>query len=181
MREVCFAKCYVLTFEQEEDFALPEWGNEDEVFNIRLISKKELDRPMSTRWIKKKADRDCLSDDPKDCLVWCEVKVPATYQITKDYIDETPEDFSTEAFFKTRFENLTGSLEWHPVLCKELIDEKIIQAIVKELKYENYLAQNAVVELNENTWKALHKFQVDFKLPVGNLNLATLDFMNLEY
>jgi len=36
--------------------------------------------PASTKWVKKKADRNCLSADPNDCLVWCYVEVPAQYR-----------------------------------------------------------------------------------------------------
>ena len=40
--------------------------------------------PSSTKWVKKKADRNCLSADPNDCLVWCLVETPAQYRtITK--------------------------------------------------------------------------------------------------
>jgi len=40
--------------------------------------------PASTKWVKKKADRNCLSANPEDCLVWCLVEVPAQYRtITK--------------------------------------------------------------------------------------------------
>ncbi len=40
--------------------------------------------PASTKWVKKKADRNCLSADPNDCLVWCLVEVPAQYRtVTK--------------------------------------------------------------------------------------------------
>jgi len=181
LRQVCFAKSYVLSFEQEEDFALPEWGNEDEVFNIRMISKKEIDKPMSTRWVKKKRDKNCLSADPEDCLVWYEVNVPPTYRITKDYLDETPENFSTDEFFRTNFKDLTGSLEWHPVLCAELVDEKIIRQVIQELIYEKYLPEKYRFKMTGQAWAALFKFQIDYKLPVGSFNLATLDFMNLEY
>lgn len=36
-------------------------------------------RAASTRWIRKKADRDCLGADPEDCFVWCLVETPAQY------------------------------------------------------------------------------------------------------
>lgn len=36
--------------------------------------------PSSTKWVKKKADRNCLSADPKDCLVWCLQETPAEYR-----------------------------------------------------------------------------------------------------
>ncbi len=38
----------------------------------------------STKWVQKRGDRNCLSADPNDCLVWCLVEVPAQYKtITK--------------------------------------------------------------------------------------------------
>lgn len=37
-------------------------------------------RPASTRWVRKKPDRECLSANPDDCFVWCMVEVPAQYQ-----------------------------------------------------------------------------------------------------
>lgn len=181
LRVVCFAKCMVPTFEQEEDFAFPAWTNEDSVYNLRMVSQREIDVPEHSRWLKKKADVNCQSENPDDCISWKEIKVPTTFKIIKEYSDETPENFSTEEFLDKNFENFVGSLEYHPILCEELIDEKILRAVVKELKYDKYLHEKARVELNEKTWKALYKFQLDNKLPVGNLNLATLDFMNLEY
>ncbi len=40
--------------------------------------------PASTKWVKRKADKNCLSANPDDCLVWCLVEVPAEYKtVTK--------------------------------------------------------------------------------------------------
>lgn len=36
-------------------------------------------RAASTRWVRKKAGRDCLGADPEDCFVWCLVETPAQY------------------------------------------------------------------------------------------------------
>ncbi len=36
--------------------------------------------PAGTKWVKKKADQNCLSADPNDCLVWCLIETPAVYQ-----------------------------------------------------------------------------------------------------
>lgn len=36
--------------------------------------------PASTKWVKRKADKNCLSADPNDCLVWCLVETPASYR-----------------------------------------------------------------------------------------------------
>ncbi len=37
--------------------------------------------PAATKWVKKKADANCLSADPDDCLVWCLVEIPATSKL----------------------------------------------------------------------------------------------------
>nr|HPQ21227.1 OmpA family protein [Saprospiraceae bacterium] len=40
--------------------------------------------PATQKWEKKKADKNCLSANPDDCLVWCLVEVPARYNtVTK--------------------------------------------------------------------------------------------------
>ncbi len=35
--------------------------------------------PARSEWIKKRADRNCLSAEPDDCLVWCLKEFPAQY------------------------------------------------------------------------------------------------------
>ncbi len=37
--------------------------------------------PATTAWVKKKADRNCLSADPNDCLVWCLVDQPGGFKM----------------------------------------------------------------------------------------------------
>ena len=45
-------------------------------------------RPASTKWIKKRADRNCLSADPNDCQVWCLVEVPAEYKTVSRQVNK---------------------------------------------------------------------------------------------
>lgn len=54
--------------------------------------------PASSGWVKKKADRKCVSDDPEDCLVWCKVDVEESYTLDaisgiKYEMDACPTDF----------------------------------------------------------------------------------------
>ena len=49
-------------------------------------------QPGGTKWIKKRANRNCLSSDPNDCMVWCLVEIPKEYQVT-NYYEEVPENF----------------------------------------------------------------------------------------
>ena len=36
--------------------------------------------PVGTKWVKKRADQNCLSADPADCLIWCHIETPPAYQ-----------------------------------------------------------------------------------------------------
>lgn len=38
----------------------------------------------STKWVKRKADKNCLSANPEDCLVWCLIEVKCPYFMTID-------------------------------------------------------------------------------------------------
>jgi len=42
--------------------------------------------PSETQWVKRKVDKNCVAADPDDCLVWCLVELPATYEMVKENI-----------------------------------------------------------------------------------------------
>ena len=85
--------------------------------------------PATTKWVKKKADRNCLSADPEDCLVWCLVEVPAQYRTVSKkvrvgcpdgYTDsgddcvrtiEIPAEYSTRTFNKLKTAASTRQIE----------------------------------------------------------------------
>lgn len=46
--------------------------------------------PATTKWVRRKADRNCLSADPNDCLVWCLVEVPAKTEVVTRRIPNCP-------------------------------------------------------------------------------------------
>ena len=61
------------TVEIEEacvDIEVADYLWEDEIFEIEV-------QAATKKWVKQKADKNCLSADPEDCLVWCLVDVPA--------------------------------------------------------------------------------------------------------
>ena len=52
--------------------------------------------PATTKWERRKADRNCLSQDPNDCLVWCLVQIPAVTETITKRIEECPLGFENE-------------------------------------------------------------------------------------
>lgn len=59
---------------------------------IEKKQHRQIIQPAGTRWIKKRVDINCLSNDPKDCMVWCLVEIPDEYQVIH-YYEDAPEDF----------------------------------------------------------------------------------------
>ncbi len=52
---------------------------------IEVITETTEIKPASSQWIKKEANQNCLSADPRDCDVWCLIEIPAEYQtVTKE-------------------------------------------------------------------------------------------------
>ncbi|MFK7774105.1 MAG: hypothetical protein AB8F94_18280 [Saprospiraceae bacterium] len=69
-----------------------EW---EEFMPQKDIEKKQhlqILQPAGTKWIKKRADKNCLSNDPNDCMVWCLVEIPEEYQVT-NYYEDIPDNF----------------------------------------------------------------------------------------
>jgi len=52
------------------------WEEISKIGQLEGEIKKVISQPASTKWEKKKANKDCVSADPNDCLVWCLVQVP---------------------------------------------------------------------------------------------------------
>lgn len=79
----CYAKCIVPNqYDLTERELLEYTGSDFENPLVDLIQFQS--SPAISKWVKKKADNNCVSSDPDDCLVWCLEKFPA--QIDDIYI-----------------------------------------------------------------------------------------------
>lgn len=47
---------------------------------MKQVEEKVLVKPAHTKWVETVGDKNCLSADPKDCIVWCLVEVPNEYK-----------------------------------------------------------------------------------------------------
>ena len=54
----------------------------------KTVTEQKEVAPKGTKWVKKRGDQNCLSQNPDDCLVWCLVEVPAQYQTVTKTVDE---------------------------------------------------------------------------------------------
>ena len=57
------------------------WMEYPEAIDAEYIENVRVLQPGSAQWVKKKADPNCQSADPNDCLVWCLVEVPEEIEV----------------------------------------------------------------------------------------------------
>ena len=68
--------------------------------------------PATTKWVKRMADKNCLSADPNDCQVWTLIEVPARYEtITKTVLitPATTKEVAVPAEYQTITKRVIGT------------------------------------------------------------------------
>jgi len=145
-------------------------------FDNPFIDKvKDIIVPESANWVKKKADKNCLSADPNDCLVWCLVKTP---EKAVEYYSVSDTNEIKE--FKVRLieeENLikNGGIKNVEVLCEKQLTESILMNITDALALRGYpTGALSGVFLHPNTIESLNQYQEENSFPVGSFNIETL-------
>lgn len=179
----CYAKCVMPdeTIDHLID-VVPVFKGDDNIQDVVLDTVDYEIQRGGTQWIKKKADRNCRSANPDDCLVWCLVE---TESIIEEYIivrdtTQTSQFKMTEIFSKT-VEKPGGHIAWVEVVCESDITKNLANEIQSFLANENYYTGNITGILGIETKSALKKYQEENGLPVGNLNFETLEAMDISY
>ena len=179
----CYAKCLILDKLEKEVELIPVYTGAD--YNDDNVEFREVTiKSPTTKWVKRKADRNCLSAAPDDCLVWClveisgetaELYVVTDTSLTKDY---KLKSFNTEVLIK----NGAGN-EWREVICQSKITAELYEELFLQLSERNYdfkLNENELIG-PEEIMETLKKFQSDLNLPIGNLNIETMDALGIDY
>ena len=174
------------------------------------IKEQVMVTPTTTKWIKGKADAGCLSANPADCQVMCLVEVPATYKtvekkvlknqaytseetmpmqykiVSREVMVESEKviQIETPATYKTVQKRVVvekgGYQVWREILCgNDLTTEKIIQ-IQRALQAKGYNPGPIDDVFGPLTKAALVQYQKDKGLPVGNLNMETLQSLGVN-
>lgn len=157
--------------------------------------------PSSTEWVRKKADKNCQSHDPKDCYVLCLEKIEERV-IDVELINENS-SFHNSSKSDQEVEELliySGYLAWFPAFCPEQLEESIQVQVEDHLEDEGIFDQNIVVRASttfsfsnkvakqkktiahaSEFISALNQYQLQNQLPVGKLNQATLEKMGIAW
>lgn len=125
-----------------------------------------------TKWEKKKADRNCLSADPNDCMVWCLVEIPARPTEVFEVVHS-----STPSADISSLPTITSEESYIVMdeVCKIDYNQKTLNQLSQILHNQGYLGkQKEFKQLSGRLLKALNQMQEDFFLPIGQLNGPTL-------
>jgi hypothetical protein len=95
--------------------------------------------------------------------------------------DTPPNAQPGKCYAKAKADSTDVLGHWEEVLCGEKMQPRVIQDVAKALQNKGYKV-NVFAELMDGQLKAaLSKFQKENKLPIGNLNIKTLDALEISY
>ena len=178
----CYAKCLIGDqFDYWEESYPIYLGNSNDKFGYL----KEIELSLaegSTQWVKRKADKNCLSADPNDCLVWCLVEVPEKIEVITIVTDTTQTDnYKWEKFEFSEIVKKGGGTDWREVICDNEVTADLIRQIQGALRDGGYDSGSIDNIIGTKTKAALVAFQRDNGLPIGNLNIETMDALGIDY
>lgn len=142
-------------------------------------------RPASTKWVKKKADKNCQSSDPNDCLVWCLESIPAVYGTPTVSIDSAGVEPMKYVVIpgKAKLLEAGGHTIWVEVLCEKDMDVRLLQQVHSALATRGYAAGVYPNDrlASKDLKAALSKFQEDNGLVKGQLSVETVEALGVFY
>ena len=150
---------------------------------------KVIEIPAEYRNVTKRVKKGCLdgfTDNGDDCTRM--VEIPAefttrTYQKLKSPTQirevDVPAEYTT--ITKKTLLKAGGYTVWKEVLCQNQINSNTILAIQRALRNRNYDVGNIDQVLGAQTRAALTQFQKDNGLPIGQLDLDTLNLLGVNY
>lgn len=172
---MCYARCLIQgEYVTQDEYYLEYIGDNPKQKGIK---RKNIElSPATTKWVKKKADKNCLSADPNDCLVWCLEETPAEIETVYIVTDTTLiKDYHEIELPVQRLESVGGFTEWREVLCETAPGySNLVKRVQIALNEKGY---NVGIPDNKNgpkTKAALIKYQKTNNLPIGQLDVDTL-------
>ena len=182
----CYAKCLITSSEEieEHEVAYPIYiGDRPDTVEIETITIILNEGEARSKWVKKRADKNCLSADPNDCMVWSLVEEkPEPMVLEIDILADTSQtdEFIYEYFLiEGRMRDLEKHTEWREVVCNHNITESIISEIQEKLSEEGYYLGNPTTIFTSELELALFQFQKNNSLPYGQIDLETLSELGI--
>jgi len=179
----CFAKCLIPDEIQKDSVSYYVFTGDPELETVDTYEETFVIQQGGTKWVKKKADRNCLSANPDDCLVWCLQSTPEIKETRTILIDTTQtQNFQEEYIVTSRVVGEGGFTEWREIVCEKNLTSDLIGDISYALIDRGYQAEDDHTYFVDKGLKAaLVKYQKDNGFPVGQFDLVTLEALGVQY
>lgn len=175
----CYAKCLIQDkYETYEEELLIYTGEDPEIEGVEY--EKIVFAPAKNKWVKKKADKNCRSADPNDCLVWClenEPEVSESYYVVVD--TNLVKEYKVESISYRELAEPGGYTAWKEIICEEDLTERFWTKLQMALISKGYIKADKI--MGRATKEALVHYQKSNGLAVGSLTLETLDHLEVDY
>ncbi len=177
----CYAKCIQPDIVEKSNDTLGVYAIDEEIPSHKLEEVEY--RAATTEWVKKKADRNCQSADPEDCMVWCLVTVPPLYGSPIVSIDSSGAEPMKYLLVPDKVSMIEagGHTVWAEVLCENDITKNVLQQLHTALERNGYTAgvyPNGRMA-SKDLKKALVSFQKDNNMVWGQMTAESLEALGL--
>jgi Putative peptidoglycan binding domain len=178
----CYAKCLIPDQYVTEYQLLPKYTGPpvDTLTNTNIVVIHFAPKPSGIRWEKKRADKNCFSANPDDCLVWCKVNTPAInsieYFVRDTILNPT---FEWQLFPVPKLIKKGGFTEWIEVICDSEVTPKIIKKLQTALIEKGYYSGEVDGKISEDLNKALVAYQKQEGQAVGALSIESMKALRL--
>ena len=150
--------------------------------NKYVETKTIVTSPKSSKWVRKKKYPDCVSSNPPDCYVACYEEIP---EVTKklNIVTDTIQvkDFQVKTIESKDLIEKGGQQMWLSVVCQNKQTPKYIQGLQMALQEAGTYDGDINGKLSIETLESLKTYQADRNLPVGLLDLESMESLGLSY
>jgi hypothetical protein len=171
----CYAKCNSGVSYTIETFA--EYLGDKRVGSIEEYT---IDlEPNQTIEKKKGVKSKCYDPSSEDCFLWETIDISDEESVTFWIVADT----SVVKNFKMTTLKITKSkgIEWREVLCESNCTPTVIEEIYQKLTALGYYCGKQKSLISSDFKNALIKYQIKNNLPVGQLNIETLNQLKITY
>jgi len=179
----CFAKCLIPDQVRNDSLFYFVFTGDPELETVDTYEETFVIQEGGTKWVKKKADRNCMSSNPDDCLVWCLQETPEIVEKRTILADTTQtKNFEEEYILISSVVSEGGFTEWREVVCENNITSYMIEDVSLALIARGYQQEDELTDtIDSNLKAALVSFQRANALPTGQFDLETLDALGVRY
>ena len=149
--------------------------------NRKNVKRREIIiKPERGEWVAKYDSENCFSSNKEDCTIKCYVVIPEEVETIWVVKDTTlTKDFEKREIY---YEELVmeSYSEEREILCRSKITPAIIDQIQNALRKRSYYTARRNTSIPDlTTTEALKKYQRDNGLPVGKLDMETLNKLEI--